>query len=139
MIKFTVKGADAIVNMLKTKQLDFNNIIQAAVRTTALQIEKQAKLNTPVKSGNLRRSIMSTEGKRGNVYYAEVGPDISVAPYAIWVEMGHAQEPGRYVPALGKRLVADWVNGKWYMATTAVQMRTKITDNLNAAFRLAVK
>lgn len=132
-------GADAVIGMLASKRQEFNNIIQAAVRTTALQVEKQAKMNTPVKSGNLRRSIMSTEGKRGNTYYAEVGPDIAVAPYAIWVEMGHAQTPGRYVPDLGKRLVASWVQGKFYMATTAIQMRSKIVDNLNNAFRISMK
>jgi 5-methylcytosine-specific restriction endonuclease McrA len=137
IIKMTVRGADAVIAMLAKKRLDFDKIIQAAVRTTALQVERQAKLNAPVKSGNLRRSIISTEGKRGNTYYAEVGPDISVAPYAVWVEMGHAQQPGRYVPALGKTLVASWVNGKWYMATTAIQMRAKILQNLNDAFRLA--
>jgi hypothetical protein len=138
MIKITVRGADAVIGMIQSKKLEFNNIIQAAVRTTALQVEKQAKLNAPVKTGNLRRSIISMEGKTGNTYYAEVGPDIMVAPYAVWVEMGHGQTPGRYVPAINKRLVADWVNGKWFMAMTAIQMRSKIVDNLNAAFRLAV-
>lgn len=36
--------------------------------------------------------------------------------YASYVEFGHRQTPGRYVPALGKRLKASWVNGK-YMLT----------------------
>lgn len=37
---------------------------------------------------------------------AVVGSDADYAPY---VEFGHAQEPGRFVPALGKRLVASSV------------------------------
>lgn len=36
--------------------------------------------------------------------------------YASYVEFGHRQTPGRYVPALGKKLKASWVNGK-YMLT----------------------
>jgi len=35
-----------------------------------------------------------------------VGSDADYAPY---VEFGHAQEPGRFVPAIGKRLVAGSV------------------------------
>lgn len=138
MIKMTIRGADAVIAMLKSKRTNFESIIQTAIHVTALQVERQAKLNTPVKTGNLRRSIMSVEGKRGNVYYAEIGPDMSVAPYAYWVEVGHSQTPGRYVPAINKRLVASWVQGKWYMATTAIQMRSKVENNLNTAFRMAV-
>lgn len=36
--------------------------------------------------------------------------------YASYVEFGHRQTPGKYVPAIGKRLKASWVNGK-YMLT----------------------
>ena len=137
-IKITVKGADVVLAMIRSKKTNFNNIIKDSIKVTALQIEKQAKLNCPVKTGNLRRSIMSKEGKKGNTYYAEIGPDIAVAPYAVWVETGHAQQPGRYIPSLGKTLVADWVDGKWFMAATSIQMRNKIVSNLNTAFRIAV-
>jgi len=36
----------------------------------------------------------------------------NATPYASYVEYGHRQTPGRYVPAIGKRLVASWVEGK---------------------------
>ena len=36
----------------------------------------------------------------------------NATPYASDVEYGHRQTPGRYVPAIGKRLVASWVEGK---------------------------
>lgn len=32
-------------------------------------------------------------------------------PYASYVEEGHRQTPGRFVPAIGKRLKAPWVEG----------------------------
>lgn len=31
--------------------------------------------------------------------------------YASYVNDGHRQQPGRYVPILGKRLVENWVDG----------------------------
>ena len=113
-------------------------MIRVAVRTSGLQVERQAKINTPVKTGNLRRSMMSKDYQKGNTYIAHIGPDIAVAPYAVWVETGHAQQPGRYVPAIGKRLVASWVEGKWYMARTGIQMKQQIENNLKTAFRKAM-
>lgn len=35
--------------------------------------------------------------------------------YASYVEYGHRQTPGRYVPALGKRLKKGWAGGKFMM------------------------
>jgi len=81
---------------------------------------------------------MSTDYQQGNRYIANIGPDVDVAPYAVYVETGHSQQPGRYVPAIGKRLVASWVEGKWYMARTGIQMKKQVEDNLNLAFRKAL-
>ena len=139
LIKIGIKGDKAVIKSFKQKRQTFESVIKSAVRTSGLQTEKQAKINCSVKTGNLRRSILSIEERKNKVYTARVGPDIVVAPYALYVEMGHAQQPGRYVPAIGKRLVASWVEGKWYMAKTAVQIRPKIISNLKTAFRKAVK
>ena len=35
--------------------------------------------------------------------------------YAPYVEYGHRQTPGRYVPAIGKRLVKSWVEGQHFL------------------------
>lgn len=40
--------------------------------------------------------------------------------YASYVEYGHRQQPGRYVPALGKQLKESWVPGQ-YMLTISLQ------------------
>jgi len=50
--------------------------------------------------------------KAGNTYTIEV---INPVEYASYVEFGHRQEPGRYVPAIGKRLKAGWVNGQYFL------------------------
>ena len=40
--------------------------------------------------------------------------------YAEFVEDGHRQEPGRYVPALGKQLKQSYVPGQ-YMLTLSIK------------------
>lgn len=73
------------------------------------KVESYAKQSCPVKTGRLRNSIThqlmddSTELIGSNVVYAPP------------VELGHAQQPGRYVPAIGKRLKASHVNGKPFL------------------------
>lgn len=71
--------------------------------------ESYAKELCPVDTGNLRNSIThqqldeNTEIIGTNVFYATP------------VELGHHQEPGRYVPAIGKRLKREWVPGKAFI------------------------
>lgn len=43
--------------------------------------------------------------------------------YASYVEYGHRQTPGRYVPAIGKRLKASWVNGRFFLRTSSEQLK----------------
>ena len=74
--------------------------------------ERYAKKRCPVKTGRLRNSITHVTTKEGKDTVVNVGSNVEYAPY---VELGHTQEPGRYVPAIGKRLVADHVDGKPYL------------------------
>lgn len=50
--------------------------------------------------------------KSGNYYIIRV---INPVKYASYVEFGHRQTPGRFVPALGKRLKQGWVNGHYFL------------------------
>lgn len=50
--------------------------------------------------------------KTGNTYTIEV---INPVGYASYVEFGHRQTPGRYVPALGKALKKAWVPGQYFL------------------------
>lgn len=45
--------------------------------------------------------------------------------YASYVEYGHRQEVGRFVPVLGKRLKQPWVNGKFIMTRTVDELLPK--------------
>ena len=55
--------------------------------------------------------------KQGDNYIVTV---INNTEYASYVEYGHRQKPGRYVPALGKKLKSSWVKGH-YMLTISTQ------------------
>lgn len=55
--------------------------------------------------------------KHGNEYVVTI---INPTEYASYVEYGHRQKPGRYVPALGKSLKAGWVKGR-FMLTISIQ------------------
>lgn len=59
---------------------------------------------TPVDTGEMRLSL----GSSGD----ELGYTKDYAPH---VEFGHRQEPGRYVPAIGKQLKASYVEGQYFL------------------------
>ena len=66
----------------------------------------------PVDTGTLRDSITHAYNDDGHQVTLLVGTNVSYAPY---VELGHHQQPGRFVPAIKKRLVRSWVPGKPFL------------------------
>lgn len=79
--------------------------------------------------GELRRSwTVGLLRKEGSIYKIEV---INNTKYASYVEYGHRQQPGRFVPALGKQLKKGWVEGKHmleYSVRDIQQMAPKILE-----------
>lgn len=76
--------------------------------------------------GTLRNGWRTDIHKSGSNYIAVISNPV---PYAIYVEYGHRQTPGRYVPALGKRLVRSWVPGK-FMLTISEQELQEIAPKI---------
>lgn len=58
--------------------------------------------------------------KAGHVYTVEV---INPVEYASYVEFGHRQTPGRFVPAIGKRLKASWVDGQYFLTVSEEELQ----------------
>lgn len=56
----------------------------------------------------------------GGVYKVEVK---NSKEYASYVEYGHRQEPGRYVPAIAKQLKTSWVKGKFMLTKSEEEIR----------------
>lgn len=71
--------------------------------------------------GTLRRSwTVGTIEKSGNSYTIKVTND---QLYASYVEFGHRQTPGRYVPAIGKCLKKSWVEGQFMLTISEKEIR----------------
>jgi len=62
-------------------------------------------------------------GKRGHEYFITLRNNVK---YASFVNDGHRQEVGRFVPAIGKRLVNGWVNGQYFVEISEVMIKPKI-------------
>lgn len=60
--------------------------------------------------------------KSGNKYTVTV---INPVHYASYVEFGHRQQPGRYIPALGKSLKERWVKGRYMLTISEEKIRQK--------------
>ena len=126
---------DKFEKNLTGKELDL--FIDSCAKELAARLLAKVIKRTPVgeypastgkKGGTLRRGW--TNGKSassfaqelkvhhfGNAYVIEI---VNPVEYASYVEFGHRQEPGRFVPAIGKRLKKGWVEGK-FMLTISEQ------------------
>lgn len=70
--------------------------------------------NEGKQGGTLRNNwkIKNTVTKRGVVYEIEI---FNPTEYASYVEYGHRQQVGRFVPQIGKRLKSGWVEGQFML------------------------
>ena len=85
------------------------DIIYDEFNNTGIECVAEVKANEPVVTGNLRRSITSSDVKlNGNEYSMTIGSSLEYVKYA---EEGHKQEVGKYVPAIGKKLKKEFVPG----------------------------
>ena len=75
--------------------------------------EGYAKRNCQVKTGRLRSSITH---QRVDENTMAIGTNVEYAPS---VELGHHQEPGRFVQAIGKRLKRSFIPGKPFLRPAA--------------------
>ncbi len=72
----------------------------------------------------------------GNTMYVEIYNSME---YSLYVEKGHSQEPGRYVPAIGKTLKRDWVEGKFMLTISIDEIRQQIPARFSKAFKEFIK
>lgn len=103
-----------------------------AVKQLGLQMLALVKARTPVKSGTLRNGWSISGGSGG--FSVTV---INSVYYASYVEYGHRQTPGRFVPVLGKRLVANWVGGQFFMKGAEAELQNiavSLLESMLSAF-----
>ena len=85
-------------------------------RNVTIGAEKETfyKSSTPDDEGKMHIGTYSGKAPKDkkNEFTVYIGTNVEYAPY---VEMGHHQQVGRYVPKLGKKLVQPYVKGKPFL------------------------
>lgn len=87
---------------------------------------------TPVDTGQMEASWTAHYSKVDYDYYAWIWnhavAEDGTTYYMEFVNDGHRQEPGRFVPLpwLGKTLVKDWVEGQFFLEATEEKMDKKL-------------
>ena len=101
------------------------------------QLETMRNIWEGYQGGALRRAWQVLPvAKSGEQYIITVVNDLY---YASYVEYGHRQTPGRYVPALGKSLKASWVKGKFMLTISEKELMTLAPKMLEAELDKAIE
>lgn len=89
------------------------------------------------KGGTLRDAwTVQPVEKVGDSYVVTV---VNNTEYASYVEFGHRQKPGRYVPALGKSLTANWVEGQFMLTISEEKLRSQLPRILEKKVYMLLK
>ena len=125
-----VELRDKFVKMDK----EFDNFIYNFLLQEGLRVLTQTKENTPVDTGYLRNMWqLGAVERKGDSLEITI---YNTVEYASYVEYGHRQDVGRYVPAIGKKLKKAWVDG-YYMATIAIKdIEEKLPARFEQQFRV---
>lgn len=137
-------------------EVDMDRLCRDAAKKIAQILLNKVKKRTPVgvvppyatdeakeeywpgyRGGSLRDAwtILPIE-KHGDQYTVTI---INNLEYASYVEYGHRQTPGRYVPALGKTLMASWVKGRFMLTISEQEVKTLAPSILNDMLYDALK
>ena len=84
-----IDGLDSFLSYMQRVEGSIDNIIKQSLDETATMVIADTKLNTPVKTGTLKRSWTHDNVEHdGNKYSVQIGSSVIYAPY---VEEGHRQ------------------------------------------------
>ena len=120
---FDVRELKKFRDNLVELEKNIDSVIEDCAKELAARLIREVKKRTPTDTGNLRRNWQVTDvTKDGFTYTIMV---INQTEYAIYVEYGHRQQPGRYVPAINRRLKKGWVPGQFMMTISAEDIQRK--------------
>lgn len=102
--------------------------VTTALTATVNEMADNLRSSTPRQTGSLVNSMrQEVDGTTGYVGYLQ--------DYAPHVEYGHRQQPGRYVPKLGKQLKASYVEGQHFLQAAVEAERPKFRRRLQELVR----
>ncbi len=111
-------------NLEKARDSKIKKMLESITNEIAVRLMRSAVKLTPVQEGILRNTwTVSAVNKTGDGYEVVVSNHME---YAAYVEYGHRQTPGRFVPKIGKRLKKSWVEGKFMLTKSELSMKDKL-------------
>ena len=120
-IKVQFNGLKEFQKIIEEMEKEKEQLMIDTIKELAARLLRKVIKRTPSDTGNLRRNwIVSDVRKNGENYEIEVS---NSAEYASYVEFGHRQTPGRFVPAIGKRLKKSWVKGKFMLTISESELK----------------
>ncbi len=114
-----IRQLEAFQKNLEDASRHIREIEAQCAKGAAGRMLRSAAALTPTKTGYLRRGWRIRVLRPANPAVVRVENPVK---YASYVEYGHRQTPGRYVPAIGKRLVNGWVDGRLMLTKAAAQV-----------------
>ena len=112
-IKIDTKGLGDLLDKVNNLSPRIDQAVMSAMSDEGMSWRDDVRANTPVDTGDLRRSwTLTGPDKKGLKFEMDLANPLE---YSEYVEYGHRQEPGRFVPAIGKRLKADFVPGSYML------------------------
>lgn len=119
-----VVGLSELIESFKKAPSVVQPILVRAVQASAAVLAKNtAKGNVPFRTGFLTRSFMGVADSTGLAITWR--PTASYAPF---VQFGHRQTSGRYVKAIGKRLVRSFVPANPFLERIMAASKPGIDD-----------
>ncbi len=142
--------------MERLQQADFDTFCKNTAKDLAKRLLRRVKQLTPVgvipeyatekakeeywsgyTGGTLRNSWqVGAITKTGDTYEIEI---INPKEYASYVEYGHRQLPGRFVPALGKQLKNGWSKGRFMLTISEQELQVQAPAIIERKLRSYLK
>lgn len=136
-IKIDTKGLDGLLDKVNRLSPEIDQAVVTAMTEEGLSWRDDVKDNTPVDKGDLQMSWELTgPDKKGPKFEMDLSNNLE---YVEHVEYGHRQEPGRFVPAIGKRLKADFVKGHYMLRDGTSRLEESLGPEVQKAVRKAVE
>lgn len=125
------------VKQIEQLEKNMPEFCEYMAKQLAAELLRKCIKRTPVISGKLKQSwCASAVQEAGENYEITVSNNVL---YASYVEYGHRQDPGRYVPAIGKRLVKVWVPGQFMMTISAQEVEQGAEARIQRALEKYMK
>ena len=143
---FDYKEFRDLAEGVKKLEKGTSKFIEDFLTEMALRALRSVKKRTPVDTGDLRAAwYLSGVARRGDTVMINI---INPKLYASWVEYGHWQKPGRFIPGsflgdkfeyipgypFGMVLSNPWVDGRFMLTISIQEIERQMPKRLEAAW-----